>query len=351
LIKPEPSETKIYESSLLTEVHTTFEGSWIRQVTKVYKDKDYIDIDYTVGPIPIDDGIGKEVVNRFRTSIRNNGIFYTDSNGREFMKRQRSHRQTWRLDEFEPVAGNYYPVNAAMFMEDGESSLAVLTDRSQGGSSILDGSLELMVHRRIIKDDSRGVGEALNETESIEPYPPFGNANRIGEGLIITGTHRILIGDKTSGAYLARQDMDAMFSPFLVFASRPLKIEPLPPNSKNRVIFDELPSNVQLLTLKVIDIDSQGRTTVLLRIGHAYGKGECPKNSITATINISDIFQNFRLVKVTEKTLTGNQDKAKWDQNKMYWIEKETGAMSAAITQLIVNLRPMEIKTFEVVYY
>ena len=104
LIKPEPSETKIYESSLLTEVHTTFEGSWIRQVTKVYKDKDYIDIDYTVGPIPIDDGIGKEVVNRFRTSIRNNGIFYTDSNGREFMKRQRSHRQTWRLDEFEPVA-------------------------------------------------------------------------------------------------------------------------------------------------------------------------------------------------------------------------------------------------------
>ena len=39
----------------------------------------------------------------------------------------------------------------------------VLTDRSQGGSSIDDGWGELMVHRRCLKDDYYGVGEALNE--------------------------------------------------------------------------------------------------------------------------------------------------------------------------------------------
>jgi len=33
--------------------------------------------------IPIDDGVGKEVVILFNTNIHNNDIFYTDSNGLE----------------------------------------------------------------------------------------------------------------------------------------------------------------------------------------------------------------------------------------------------------------------------
>jgi hypothetical protein len=40
----------------------------------------------------------------------------------------------------------------------------VLTDRSQGGSSLANGQIELMVHRRLLFDDSLGVGEPLNET-------------------------------------------------------------------------------------------------------------------------------------------------------------------------------------------
>lgn len=42
--------------------------------------------------------------------------------------------------------------------------LSVLTDRAQGVSSLADGELELMAHRRLLTEDQRGVGEALNET-------------------------------------------------------------------------------------------------------------------------------------------------------------------------------------------
>lgn len=42
---------------------------------------------FQVGPIPIDDGIGKEVVTRISTSMETNKTFYTDSNGRDFIKR------------------------------------------------------------------------------------------------------------------------------------------------------------------------------------------------------------------------------------------------------------------------
>lgn len=40
-----------------------------------------------------------------------------------------------------------------------------MNDRTQGGSSINRGEIEIMIHRRILKDDWRGVGEPLSETE------------------------------------------------------------------------------------------------------------------------------------------------------------------------------------------
>lgn len=43
-------------------------------------------------------------------------------------------------------------------------ALSVTTDRTQAGTSLVDGTVELMVHRRLQYDDYRGVGEPLNET-------------------------------------------------------------------------------------------------------------------------------------------------------------------------------------------
>ncbi len=39
--------------------------------------------------------------------------------------------------------------------------MTVLTDRAQGCSSMEDGDLEIMVHRKTLLDDSRGVGEPI----------------------------------------------------------------------------------------------------------------------------------------------------------------------------------------------
>ena len=45
-----------------------------------------------VGPIPVEDGIGKEVVVVYKTEIRSNGTFFTDSNGRQLVERKRGER-------------------------------------------------------------------------------------------------------------------------------------------------------------------------------------------------------------------------------------------------------------------
>lgn len=40
-------------------------------------------------------------------------------------------RGTWNLTVNEPVAGNYYPVNAAAYIKDVKAQLSLLVDRSQ----------------------------------------------------------------------------------------------------------------------------------------------------------------------------------------------------------------------------
>lgn len=45
----------------------------------------------------------------------------------------------------EPIAGNYYPVTSKIMIKDNDFELAVLTDRAEGGSSLEDGQVELMV--------------------------------------------------------------------------------------------------------------------------------------------------------------------------------------------------------------
>ena len=45
-----------------------------------------------VGPIPVEDGVGKEVVVVYKTEIRSNETFFTDSNGRQLVERKRGER-------------------------------------------------------------------------------------------------------------------------------------------------------------------------------------------------------------------------------------------------------------------
>lgn len=78
--------------------------------------------------------------------------FYTDSNGREMLKRKRNYRPTWNLKLHEPISGNYYPVTTKISLKDKIKPIkfSIFTDRSQGGTSMKNGELELMVNKKQI---------------------------------------------------------------------------------------------------------------------------------------------------------------------------------------------------------
>lgn len=74
-------------------------------------------MEWTVGPIPVEDGLGKEVVLRLTSDLQSGSEWFTDSNGREMLRRRRNFRPTWNLTVIEPISGNYYPLTAAMYLE------------------------------------------------------------------------------------------------------------------------------------------------------------------------------------------------------------------------------------------
>ena len=91
------------------------------------------------------DKVGKEIITKYASNIDNKGVFYTDSNGRDMLERKINYRPTWKVKLEEPISGNYYPVTAKISIKDEKSRLSALTDRAQGGSSLKDGEIELMV--------------------------------------------------------------------------------------------------------------------------------------------------------------------------------------------------------------
>jgi lysosomal alpha-mannosidase len=139
-------------------------SSWVSQVIRLYPNRTTLELEWCVGPIPgtnIFIDYGKEVVSRFSASgFITNASWYTDANGREMYHRVRDARP-WGGGNDEPVAGNYYPVNTAIKTVDISSgtTLTVMPDRTEGGSSLQDGAVELMLHRRLLMDDLRGVSE------------------------------------------------------------------------------------------------------------------------------------------------------------------------------------------------
>ena len=63
-------------------------SGWVTQVLRIWAGQPWADLEWTVGPVPLGDGQGKEVMSRFSAPLVASGTtFYTDSNGRDMYRR------------------------------------------------------------------------------------------------------------------------------------------------------------------------------------------------------------------------------------------------------------------------
>lgn len=345
-ISTEVTSLRVVRGPLADEVHQTF-GPWVSQRIRLARGERHAEITYTVGAIPVEDGVGKEVVSRISTNITNNGECFTDSNGREMLMRKRDFRPSWTLNQTEQVAGNYFPVATALFIRDSRTQLTVLTDAAQAGTGcVSDGVVELMVHRRLLEDDDRGVSEPLNETQDINPYVGEGRGQHHGPGLVIRGRHLLAFGAPAQAAQDWRVLADRQYMPLMpFFAQAGSKV----PQGSYTALLQPLPPNVQVVSLTPWDV--AGR--VLLRLAHQFGVGEDAVLSRPATVDLGSLFADRRVVEAEERGLAAGISRDEVLKRRVPWpVEGEVATLGERAKEdkhgagLVVTLGPLQIRTF-----
>ena len=299
-------------------ITTSDSDTWIRERLTLAMNDAHLRHEFTVGPIPVGDGVGKEVIARWHTNVSNRGVFYTDSNGREMQARQLNTRPNYPFNQTEFIAGNFYPVNAVALVQDASASFFVVVDSTVSGSSLHDGEIETMVHRRLLYDDWRGVGEPLDETEWITPYDNCQNGGDCGQhygpGLIVRGEHWIGVALGNSNPSSAtplrhaaqryRAMVDEMYARPLLLLAQTAAALPAVTASLMPAAATQLNPLVRVLTMELT-----GPYQMLLRIGHQYAAQEIT-SSQPIWVDVAALLTSAGLLPQTiyPQTLTANRN-------------------------------------------
>jgi lysosomal alpha-mannosidase len=320
-----------------SEIHQIF-SNFISQTIRLYNDSKTLSFEWLVGPIDISDNIGKEIFTRFSSDLKSNSTFYTDSNGREILKRNRNYRPSWPFIQTETVSGNYYPVNSRIFIRDENANvsrqLTIVTDRSHGGSSIIDGSIEIMLHRRILHDDSLGVHEPLNETGAD------------GNGLVVLGNFHLIFNLTKNSAKMHRELSHRINNqPLLLFTTEDfsgLK------DDYFSFLNAPLPENVHLLTL-MPDFNSKFNNSLLIRLEHFYELNDDPILSQPSIVDLKNLFNSELIIVLgfEELSLGTNMGVNEVDE-RLIFDRKSKSTKKSALFE--ITLSSMEIRTFRVWY-
>ena len=308
-------------------------SDWLSQVVRLYvsgPDAGAVELDWTVGPVDIADGRSKEVISKYTTGLASSGRFSTDSNGREFQPRVRDQRPSWNYTVVSPVAGNYYPLSTGMMLDDGETGFGVLVDRAHGASSLQDGALEVMLHRRVLY--GCGFARPINET------------GPDGRGLIIAGRHRLLLGPlhassgRRSVVERLRVQQQRLLSPLHpVFAAGAAAA--LPPAAS--FVAKPLPPEVELMTLQRLEDGG-----VLLRLAHSFAVNESGALSQPVTLDLSTLLSPA-IRSVRRVSLTANADYNSTAARPLPAMDVESEPAAArGFEDSVVTLGPMQIATF-----
>jgi lysosomal alpha-mannosidase len=188
-------------------------------------------------------------------------------------------------------------------------------DRSEGGSSMLNGSVEVMLHRRLVWDDKLGAHEALNETA-------------YGEGLVVRGRHILLLEPPALSAGYHRVGSQRLYMhPLATYAVTQQAYAEYSVAYRQTwsALADQLPLNVHLLTL-----DQSGPKDYLVRVEHYFELFEDDTYSQPVTLDLQSIFQSIGTINNTVELTLG----ANFELEKLQRLNWTTGSRESSFVDI-----------------
>uniref|UniRef100_A0A671PXM4 Alpha-mannosidase n=1 Tax=Sinocyclocheilus anshuiensis TaxID=1608454 RepID=A0A671PXM4_9TELE len=147
---------RVVEGPLFAEVVAHYQH--FQQTVRVHNVPgiDGLSLDITT-MVDIRDQNNKELAMRLVTDIQSGDTFYTDLNGFQI--------QPCRYFQKLPLQANFYPMPAMAYIQDSQYRLTLHTAQALGVSSLASGQLEVILDRRLMQDDNRGLGQGLKDNK------------------------------------------------------------------------------------------------------------------------------------------------------------------------------------------
>ena len=98
-----------------------------------------------------------DIILNIQSNLQTNGEFYTDSNGIKMQKRSSITNS---------IKHKIYPIGRAISIKENNNKITIYNDRPEGGTSLGDGNLLVILNRMTASDDNKGCFENLYEKES-----------------------------------------------------------------------------------------------------------------------------------------------------------------------------------------
>ncbi len=94
----------------------------------------------------------QELAMRLDTDLRGEDNFFTDLNGFQMIRRKRT------LQSKLPLQANFYPMPSMAYLQGEDGDRLTLVGRQPlGAASLKQGQMEVMLDRRLMQDDNRGL--------------------------------------------------------------------------------------------------------------------------------------------------------------------------------------------------
>jgi len=318
---------------LFTDVRLKY-SSWAEQRFRFFEHHPLVEHEFIVGELPHP---GMELIFRLDTKLNTGKSFTTDTNGRGELLRTRDYRKTWKLNQTEKIAGNYYPVTSKIRInEPNGRGITIFPDRAQGGSSLKPGAVELMVLRETIKDDGRGVDEPLNDP------------GQFGKGLIVQGKHLILFTGRNQARSNPHLGIEEQMIEKYVFNEPWIGFKKVDETELRSKYFANLSMPKDARLIAVTSLEFLANKTHMMRLEHLCAPGQkCFKFERAETFDFAAFYGKTKIIKrILEMNIIGNMEKTARD--RLVWPKNSAQEKDASrpVAGYSVVISPTELRTF-----